>query len=208
MTTYSPAEERINIYSHIFGAALGVVGLILLIIKSMGDYNIQSSVSFVVFGVCMIIMFIASASYHSTEDIKLRFRRKVFDHSAIYIMIAGTYTPFALGAIGGTTGWLIFGISWGFALIGVCLKIFFTGRFSILSTLMYVFMGWMIMFFIKPLTQVIPSEGFNWLLIGGILYTVGAVTYSIKKIKFNHAIFHVFVLGGSICHFLSIYLYV
>lgn len=208
MTSYSPLEERINVYSHVFGAVLGLIGLILLIIKSFGDYNLQSSISFVIFGVSIITLFLASASYHNTEDLKLRFKRKILDHSAIYVLIAGTYTPFALGAIGGKTGWIIFAISWTLATIGICLKIFFTGKFNLVSTLMYVLMGWMIMFFIKPLTQVISDAGFYWLLVGGILYTVGAIAYSIKKIKMNHAIFHLFVLGGTICHFMSVYLYV
>lgn len=208
MTTYSPFEEKINVYSHITGALLGLVGLILLIIKSLGEYNLKSSISFIVFGLSIIVMFLASANYHKTKDLKIRFKRKVFDHCAIYIMIAGTYTPFALGAIGGAIGWKIFGISWLLAAIGISLKLFFTGRFKIVSTLMYVLMGWMIMFFITPLTKVISAAGFNWLLVGGIMYTIGAMAYSIKKIKFNHATFHIFVLAGSICHFLCVYLYV
>ena len=123
-------------------------------------------------------------------------------------MIAGTYTPFALAAIGGVSGWVIFIVSWTLALIGISLKIFFTGRFKILSTSMYVLMGWMVVFFVKPLIQIISYEGFLWLLVGGILYTAGAITYSIKKIHLNHAIFHIFVLGGCIFHFISIFNYI
>jgi hemolysin III len=208
MSGYSKIEEKINVYSHFAGVILGIIGLILLIVKSLGDYNLQSSISFYIFGLSLIILFAASTNYHRTEDIKLRLKRKVLDHCAIYVLIAGTYTPFALGAIGGTQGWIIFVISWTLALIGISLKIFFTGRFKVISTLMYVFMGWMIVFFIKPLTEIIGNEGFLWLLVGGILYTVGALTYSIKKIHLNHAIFHIFVLAGSACHFVAIYNYI
>lgn len=208
MSTYSKLEEKLNIYTHLLGAILGLIGLVLLILKSFEDYSLKESVSFVIFGLGIIAMFMASVIYHNTEDIELRFKRKVLDHCAIYIMIAGTYTPLALAAIGGTTGWFIFGLSWGFALIGITLKLFFTGRFKLVSTLMYVFMGWMIVLFIRPLINEISQEGFNFILAGGISYTVGAIAYLIKKLSLNHAIFHVFVLGGSICHFLAVYLYV
>ena len=208
MSQYSVFEERINIYSHIFGVFLGFIGLVLLIIKSFTNYGLVSGVSFVIFGLSIVTLYLASARYHSAVDAKLRFKRKILDHSAIYILIAGTYTPYALAAIGGRVGWIIFSVSWILALIGFTLKIFFTGQFKILSTSMYVLMGWMVVFFIGPLMKALPSEGFMWLLIGGISYTVGAVLYSIKKIKLNHAIFHIFVLIGTICHFLSIYLYI
>ncbi len=208
MSQYSVFEERINIYSHVFGMFLGLIGLVLLITKSFDGYNLISGVSFVIFGLSIITLYFASARYHSAVDERLRFRRKILDHSAIYILIAGTYTPYALAAIGGNVGWIIFGVSWILALVGFILKIFFTGQFKILSTSMYVLMGWMVVFFINPLMKALPHEGFIWLLLGGISYTIGAVLYSIKKIKLNHAIFHIFVLIGTICHFLSIYLYI
>lgn len=123
-------------------------------------------------------------------------------------MIAGTYTPFTLITLSGTTtGWLIFGIIWGLAVTGIILKLFFTGRFKIVSTLMYILMGWLVVFAIKPLIANLPFEGLVWLFAGGISYTLGAILYSIKRIKFNHAIFHFFVLGGSICHFISVFFY-
>jgi hemolysin III len=183
MSQYSVFEEKINIYSHVFGMFLGLVGLALLISKSLGDYNLVSGASFIIFGLSIVTLYFASARYHSAVDEKLRFKRKILDHSAIYILIAGTYTPYALAAIGGNVGWIIFGVSWALALIGFILKIFFTGQFKILSTSMYVLMGWMVVFFINPLMKVLPHEGFIWLLLGGISYTIGAVLYSIKKIK-------------------------
>jgi hemolysin III len=124
------------------------------------------------------------------------------------VLIAGTYTPFTLVTLQGSVGWTIFFTAWGFALTGIVLKLFFTGRFDMLSTIMYVFMGWIIVFAIKPLMNNLASEGLMWLFAGGAAYTVGAILYSIKKIKFNHAIFHVFVLAGSFCHFMAVYFYV
>lgn len=210
MSEYSEIEEKVNVYSHVFGAVLAFAGFGLLVIKAFsGDsYDISSQVGLIVFGLSLILLYLASSLYHHAIEIEIRFKRKVIDHCAIYILIAGTYTPYALTALQGTTGWIIFGLSWGMAAIGITLKLFFTGRFNIVSTLMYIFMGWMIVLFIKPLKLAISEEGFNWLLAGGIAYSVGAVFYLIDKLKFNHAIFHVFVLLGSICHFISIYFFV
>jgi hemolysin III len=132
----------------------------------------------------------------------------VVDHATIYVLIAGTYTPFTLVTLNGWVGWTIFGVSWAMALTGITLKLFFTGRYDLFSTLMYVFMGWIVVFAIKPLINSLSAEGLWWLMAGGLAYTVGAILYSIKKIKFNHAIFHMFVLLGSFCHFVSVYWYV
>jgi hemolysin III len=133
---------------------------------------------------------------------------KIIDHASIYVLIAGTYTPFTLVTLNGTIGWVIFGTSWGLALTGIILKLFFTGKYDLISTIMYVLMGWVIVFAIKPLINNLPLEGLLWLFAGGISYTIGAILYSIKKIKFNHAIFHMFVLIGSFCHFMSVFFYV
>jgi hemolysin III len=131
------------------------------------------------------------------------------DHAAIYVLIAGTYTPFALVTLHGTTaGWVIFVLVWSIAIAGITLKLFFTGRFDKLSTVMYVAMGWIIVIALKPLLQNLAPEGFFWLVLGGVLYTIGALLYSIRKLKFNHAIFHVFVLLGSFCHFMAVFFYV
>ena len=130
------------------------------------------------------------------------------DHASIYVLIAGTYTPFTLVTLNGVTGWTLFGITWGLAVSGIILKLFFTGQYNVLSTLMYIFMGWIIVFAIKPLVNNLPVDGLFWLVAGGVAYTIGAILYGIKKIKFNHSIFHVFVLLGSSCHFVAIYFYV
>lgn len=205
---YSPLEERINIISHALGAVFSVMGLILLIIRAVKLGGVLPVVSFTVFGVSMILLYTASTVYHNSKTPELRTRLRVFDHASIYLLIAGTYTPFALVTLHGVSGWWIFGIVWGLAITGIVLKLFFTGRFNILSTVMYVLMGWVIVFAIKPLVQNLPHDGLMWLLAGGIAYTVGAILYSIKQIKFNHAIFHLFVLTGSFCHFIAVYVYV
>ena len=164
--------------------------------------------SYIVYGLSLIVLYSASTFYHNSKEDKIRNRLNIFDHSSIYVLIAGTYTPFALVTLNGTNGWIVFSIVWGLAIAGIILKFFFIGRFNILSTVMYVAMGWLIGFDIVTLMDNLSSEGLLWMLIGGISYTVGAVLYSIKSINYNHAIFHVFVLIGSIAHFISIYFYV
>lgn len=194
--------------SHALGLALSVIGLALLVVKAASLGTPLHVVSFAIFGASLVILYAASTIYHSTDDPTRRTKLRTVDHAAIYILIAGSYTPFTLVALSGTVGWTLFGVSWGMAVTGIVLKIFYTGRFNILSTSMYVFMGWVIVFAIKPLMAALPEEGIFWLFAGGIAYTVGAVSYSIKKIPFGHALFHFFVLAGSACHFVAVYWYI
>lgn len=208
MNDYSPKEERINVLTHALGFVLSAIALVVLVAKASSDGTVLEMVSVGIFGLSLLILYAASTLYHNEKDAEKRKRLKIFDHSAIYVLIAGTYTPFTLLVLGGTKGWLIFSISWGMALIGITLKLFFTGKYKLISTLMYVFMGWMIVFALQPLVNNLSSGGLYWLFGGGVAYTVGAVLYSIKKIKFNHAIFHVCVLIGSFCHFYSLYFFV
>ena len=205
---YSPLEEKTNIISHTIGLILSVIALFLMLVRANGSGNILYIVSAGIFGLSMIALYSASTLYHRAKDPKVRARLRINDHATIYILIAGTYTPFTLITLNGWVGWTVFAVSWGMAITGVILKLFFTGRFSVLSTLMYVFMGWIVIFAIKPLVNNLSSAGLSWLFAGGIAYTTGAVIYSIEKIKFNHAIFHLFVLLGSFCHFISVYFYV
>ena len=205
---YSPAEEKLNIWSHAFGIFLSIIALVLLIIKAVQQDNIWMMISFPIFGVSLILLYLASTLYHASKEPQKRFKLKVFDHAAIYVLIAGSYTPFTLVSLNGETGWLIFSMVWVMAFTGIILKLFFTGRFKVVSTAMYVLMGWLIVFYFQDLTASLHEKGVFYLILGGVLYTIGAILYSIKKIKFNHAIFHFFVLAGSFCHFLSIYLYV
>lgn len=205
---YSPIEEKINVISHAVGFFLSLIALGFLVVRASISGNVLHVVSFTIFGVSLMVLYAASSLYHNAKQPEVRKRLKIFDHASIYVLIAGTYTPFTLVTLQGSAGWVIFGISWGIALVGITLKLFFTGRYSIASTVMYVLMGWVIIFAIKPLVHNLSSDGLFWLFLGGVAYTVGAVLYSIKKIKFNHAIFHLLVLVGSFCHFVSIYFYV
>ena len=205
---YSPIEEKINIISHAIGLILSIVALVLLVTHATQHGDVWHIVSFSIFGASLIILYAASSFYHSAKKSELRSRLNIIDHASIYVLIAGTYTPFTLVTLKGTIGWVIFGISWGLALTGIILKLFFTGKYNLMSTIMYVLMGWVIVFAIKPLMNNLPLEGLRWLVAGGISYTIGAILYGIKKIKFNHAIFHMFVLMGSFCHFMSVYFYV
>ena len=208
VTYYPPFEEKLNVISHGIGFLLSIAALVLLVVYASIYGTVWHVVSYSIYGGSLILLYLASTLYHSAKRSKLRGRLQIFDHAAIYMLIAGTYTPFTLVTLNGTTGWIMFGITWAFALTGIILKIIFTGRFNLLSTIMYVFMGWIVVLAIKPLIHNLPFEGLMWLFAGGIFYTIGAVLYSIKSIKYNHAIFHVFVLAGSFCHFMAIFFYV
>jgi len=207
-TVYPPLEEKMNVISHAFGLFFSVVALVLLVIRASNDGTVWHIVSFSIFGFSLILLYAASTFYHSAKTPIVRKRLNIFDHASIYILIAGTYTPFALVTLNGTMGWVIFGITWGIAITGVVLKLYFTGRYDKISTIAYVLMGWIIVIAIEPLLNNLSEEGLSWLLAGGISYTIGAILYSMKKLKFNHAIFHLFVLLGSFCHFISIFFYV
>ena len=206
--TYSTLEESINIISHAIGLILSIVALVLLVRHANLHGNAWHVVSFAIFGLSLISLYAASTFYHSAKKPDLRCRLRIVDHATIYILIAGTYTPFALVTLNGPSGWTLFGVSWGMAITGIILKLFHTGKYNLISTLMYVFMGWIIVFAIKPLINNLSSDGLFWLVAGGMAYTTGAILYSIKKIKLNHAIFHLFVLVGSFCHFVAIYFYI
>jgi hemolysin III len=205
---YPPLEEKINVLSHAFGLLLSIIGLVLLIDRAVKFDGALPLVSFVIYGISLIVLYGASTCYHNTSAPDLRAKLRIVDHAAICVLIAGTYTPLTLVTLNGAIGWMIFTASWGLALGGITLSLFFTGRFKILSTLIYVFMGWMIVFAFKPLVNSLDEIGLSWLIAGGFAYTVGAIIYAVKAIKFNHAIFHVFVLLGSFCHFMTIYFYV
>ncbi len=205
---YPPLEEKINIFSHATGLLLSVAALLLLLNRSMQYGNAWHMVSVSIYGLSMIGLYGASTSYHSARKPEIRARLRILDHASIYVLIAGTYTPFMLITLKGATGWVIFSVSWGMAVTGIILKLFFTGRFELVSTLMYVFMGWLVIFAIKPLLNNLSVAGLYWVLAGGLAYTLGAILYSIKSIPFNHSIFHVLVLVGSICHFLAVYFHV
>jgi hemolysin III len=204
-TTYPILEERINVASHALGLLLSIVALLLLIAKGS---SVLELVSLSVFAASLIALYAASTVYHVTTSVARRAWLRTVDHAMIYVLIAGTYTPFSLLVIRGTAGWTIFAISWAMAATGIVVKLYHTGRYDRLSTAMYVFMGWMIVFAIKPLIDNLSPAGLSWLFGGGISYTVGALFYSLRKMPFGHATFHIFVLIGSACHFVSVYFFV
>jgi hemolysin III len=205
---YSPKEEKINIISHATGFILSIVALVFLVTHAILHGNIWHVVSFSVFGASLLILYAASTIYHSAKRPELRRKMRIVDHVSIFVLIAGTYTPFTLVTLKGTIGLEILFTVWGLALTGIILKLFFTGKYKLISTLTYIFIGSVIVFAIKPLINNLSLEGLLWLFGGGMAYIFGAILYSIKKIKFNHAIFHLFVLIGSGCHFVSVYYYV
>ncbi len=208
LSRYSTTEENLNIASHAIGFALSIVALVALLEHAISLGDVKHTISFSIYGLSLVLLYGSSTVYHSSKDPYRRGRLRILDHASIYVLIAGTYTPFTLITLPTTIGWVILSASWGMALIGIVLKFFFTGRYRLFSTLMYVFMGWLIVFAIGPLLQNFPAAGLGWLVAGGLSYTLGAGLYSIKKIQFNHAIFHLFILAGGSCHFVAVYFYI
>jgi hemolysin III len=202
---YSPLEERLNAISHGIGAIAATVGLVFLLMRVDGIYG---ELACLVYGISMILMFLSSTLYHSAKTPKVKAFFKVVDHSAIYLLIAGTYTPFMVLAISGWVGLTGMVIVWSIALVGITCKIFANQRFPKLSIITYLLMGWLAAFFIYPLYHALTTEGLWLLVAGGLCYTLGVLFYVAKKIQFTHAIWHVFVVAGCICHFFSIYYYV
>ncbi|MFC2109678.1 hemolysin III family protein [Bacteroidota bacterium] len=205
VTYYPEKEEKWNVISHGLGVVLSVIAFPFLVIKASTSNDPLVLLSFIIYGISMIVLYVASTLYHSAENRKLRYYLNIFDHAAIYILIAGSYAPVALVVLQGAVGWLIFGFSWLLAIIGVFYKIYFIGRYRTVSVITYLAMGWMVVFAMKPLLQNFSVEGLRLLLLGGIFYSVGALFFAIPKLPYNHAIFHFLVLFGSISHFVAIY---
>lgn len=203
---YDTKEEFWNTATHGMAALLTIPATFLLVQKAQETGSSIELFSYIIFGIAMFCLYLASTIYHAwpTHNTFL----KKLDHSSIFLLIAGTYTPIALVAIGGTTGWIIFGIQWGLAAVGILLKQFFVYRFKAVSLMVYIAMGWIIIFVAKPLLGHIGWSGFATLLAGGLIYTAGTYFYKNKHIPFNHAIWHLFVMAGSAAMFLAVYLYV
>jgi hemolysin III len=206
--TFTRGEEIANAITHGIGAVLSIVGLTLLIVLSSLEGTPWHVISFTIYGVTMLLLYVSSTLVHSFPEGKVKDLFEIFDHSSIYLFIAGTYTPFLFIAVKGTTGWTLFGIVWGIALTGIVFKAFFVKKFLFISTILYVIMGWMIVFAWDSLTQNIAHQGIVLLVVGGVLYTIGAVFYVWRGFRFHHMIWHMFVLGGTVLHFLAIILYV
>lgn len=204
---YTTEEERWNILTHGFGLVISIVGVAVLLYRSVQLDSAKIFFAFLVYGIGVTTMYLASTLYHSAEDPTRRRRLKIFDHIAIYLTIAGSYTPITLLTMPANWGVPVFILVWVIAITGIVLKFFFTGRFSKLSTAMYVLMGWVIVVAFKPLVDSMALPGLLWLIAGGLAYTVGAVIYQLERIHFNHAIFHLFVLIGSACHYIVVLKY-
>ena len=202
-------DEIVNSITHLVGLGLSIAATALMIVKASYYGSAISIVSAAVFGASLILLYLASTLYHSAENIRLKYKLNKFDHSAIYILIAGTYTPFSIVLLQGGWGWSIFGVEWGLAIIGTLYKIFwYKPKYRAISAFAYVAMGLVIIVAAAPLADVIAKKCFIWLAIGGASYIVGVFFYLSKKIPYAHGIFHLFIIGGSFAHFWAIYNYV
>ena len=200
--------ERFNGYSHLMGAALAVGGAAVLIVLAAGQGDPWKIVSFSVYGTMLLLLYLFSTLYHSLRGKAKEVFRKL-DHYAIYLLIAGTYTPFTLVTLQGAWGWSLFGVVWGMALLGIVVDSLPWDKRRILPVVIYLAMGWLALIALKPLLNALPLAGFAWLLAGGVLYTVGIVFYALERwIKHGHGIWHLFVLAGSACHYFAILFYV
>jgi hemolysin III len=204
------AEELASSVTHGLGLALSVAGLAVLVVFAALRGTAWHMVSCAVYGGTLVILYAASTLYHCVPARRMRAKRvlRIVDHAAIYLLIAGTYTPFALVTLRGGWGWTLFGIIWGLALTGVIFKVFLTGRFPILSTLVYLAMGWLVVIAWKPVTAALPASALAWLAAGGIAYTAGVLFFALERLRFGHAVWHVFVLAGSICHYFAVLFHV
>tara|TARA_R110002111_G_scaffold86995_8_gene136304 strand:+ start:7934 stop:8560 length:627 start_codon:yes stop_codon:yes gene_type:complete len=207
MRIQTKLEEQLNALTHGFGALMGIAALVLLIVKA-DSLTPWSLFSVIVYGLSIVILFLASTFYHAVEGEKRKHYFRIVDHVSIYLLIAGTYTPVLLILLPESLGWPLFWTVWGIAAFGVVLKLFFTGRFEVFSTLLYLVMGWLIVFDFSNVSDALGPNGILWLFAGGLFYTIGIIFYAIQKIPYNHVIWHLFVLGGAICHFFMVYLHV
>ncbi len=208
VTSYNWKEELANAITHGIGFVLSIPALVLLIVFAVQKDNPLYLTSFLVYGISLMLLYVCSTLLHSFKPCKARTVFNIMDHAAIYVLIAGSYTPFVLITIQGTLGWTLFGIIWGLAIAGIIYKIFMTGKLKLLSTSVYLLMGWMVMFAIKPLYTGLTPAGFWLLATGGIMFTVGAIFYSIPKVPYMHAIWHLFVIAGTAFMYFCILFYV
>lgn len=201
---YSTGEEIANAITHGIGALLAVAALVVLVVIAALRGTVWHVVSFSVFGGTLVLLYFASTLYHSITNERAKHVFHKFDHIFIYLLIAGTYTPFCLTALRGWVGWTVFGVVWGCAILGTVVKAITVGKHVKLSTLLYVLMGWVILLAIKPLYESMPFNGFALLVAGGLSYTAGTIFFIRDHVKYNHSAWHLFVIGGSVLHFFSV----
>ncbi len=204
----SPVEELVNSLIHGVGALLSIGGVSVLVVFASLYGTAWHIVACSIYGVTLILLYVVSTWYHAARSFHSKQVLQVIDHACIYLLIAGTYTPFMLVIFPPGWGWSLFGVEWGLAVAGVVLKIFYVNQFNVISTLVYLGMGWLILIAIFPLIEYLSLAGIVWLFLGGVAYTAGTVFYLKEQVRFSHAIWHVFVLTGSICHYFAIFFYV
>jgi hemolysin III len=202
------AEETANMLTHAIGGMLAAAGLVVLVVYAAWTHDVRRLVAVTIYGASLVLMYVASSCYHLARSPRLKRKLKILDHASIYLLIAGTYTPILLISMRGPWGWSLFAVVWSMAITGVILKLFFVDRFKMLSTAIYVLMGWLVLIAAKDLFASVPHAGIVWLFAGGISYTGGVAFYLWDRLPFNHAIWHLFVIAGSVCHFLAVFLYV
>ncbi|WP_300329436.1 hemolysin III family protein [Fusobacterium sp.] len=198
-------EEILNAITHYLGAVLSIIGFILLLAHSLKIGKTEYVISCVIFGIALIFLYTMSGTYHFLINKKLKRLFRKFDHIGIFILISASYTPYIFTILDGKIKWIVFFIQWGCTLFGTVYKLFFTGKFEILSTLLYLIMGWMIVFVIKDVKSSLSGLSFGFLVFGGITYTLGTIFYVNNHLKYNHVIWHIFVIFGSLFNYLSIY---
>ena len=202
---YTLGEEIAHAITHGIGALLAIAGLaVLMVAAATRGEGAWQVVPCAIYGAAMVLMFTTSTLYHSFPWPRVKRVFRVLDHEMIFLMIAGSYTPFVLITLRGALGWTLFGVVWGIAAAGLVFQGFFTGRFKGASTALYVVMGWIIAFALKPLLEQMPPAGIRWLVAGGLCYTLGAVVYLFKRVKYHHALWHLAVLAGGACHYFAI----
>lgn len=203
-----PAAEFANSLTHGLGAVLGVAALVVMVVQASLHGTARDIVGASIFGASLVLLYSMSTLYHAFRGPRVKFVFKVLDHNSIFVLIAGTYTPFCLRTLPSGWGWSIFGVIWGLAVLGIVFKSIFIRRLSWLSLAVYLGMGWIVVIAAKPLAQHLPPGGLFWLGAGGLFYTLGTVFYAWKSMKFHHAVWHLFVLGGSACHVASVLFFV
>ena len=204
----SPAEEIAHSVTHGVGLLLSIVGLVVLVVFASSRGDAWHIVSVAIFGATLVVLYASSTFYHALPSPKAKSVFQTLDHAAIYLLIAGTYTPFTLVNLRGGWGWTLFGLAWGIATLGVVLETTARHRMKILSVVLYLGLGWLVAIAVKPLLASVATGGLVLMVAGGLAYTGGVVFYASRRIPFNHAIWHVFVLGGSVCHFFAVLFYV
>ncbi|HOV31794.1 MAG TPA: hemolysin III family protein [Candidatus Hydrogenedens sp.] len=205
---YTTVEEIFHALTHGLGAGLSIAGFVVMVILAAQKGDPFTLAGVLVFGIALILLYLSSTLYHSFPPGKVKSFFQLMDHCSIYVLIAGTYTPFLLVYMRGPWGWSLFGALWTLTLLGFIFKFFFLGKWNRLATAIYILMGWIAIIAIRPTLQMIPMGAIWLMLIGGIIYTGGTLFYLMDRLPFHHVIWHIFVLGGSLIHFICIYIYI